>query len=108
MMEKRKVEAYDDGYSSSDVVKRMTAAASALLLCGSLTACHRNRPEPDQKIMGNMVYEPPVSDSDVSPSDTSSDDGLSIMGEEQYFPVEDESSGNDYDGFMTVEPSEGD
>ena len=101
MMEKRKVEAYDDGYSSSDVVKRMTAAASALLLCGSLTACHRNRPEPDQKIMGNMVYEPPVSDSDVSPSDISSDDGLSIMGEEQYFPVVDESSGNDYDGFMT-------
>ena len=107
MMEKRKVEAYDDGYSSSDVVKRMTAAASALLLCGSLTACHRNRPEPDQKIMGNMVYEPPVSDSDVSPSDISSDDGLSIMGEEQYFPVEEESSGSDYDGNMTVAPSEG-
>ena len=95
MMEKRKVEAYDDGYSSSDVVKRMTAVASALLLCGSLTACHHNRPEPDQNIMGNMVYEPPVSDSDISSSDISSDDGLSIMGEEQYFPVEDESSGND-------------
>lgn len=106
-MEKRKIEMYDDGYSHSDMMKRLTAAASALLFCGSLTACRHNSPSPDEKIMGNMVYEPPVSDSDVSPSDISSDDALSIMGEEQYFPVEDESSGNDYDGNMTVAPSEG-
>ena len=100
-MERRKVQSYDDGYSHSDIVKRVTAVASALLLCGSLTACHRNGP--DNQIMGDMVYEPPVSDSDIS-----SDEGLTLDGEEQYFPVEGDIASRDYDGFMTVEPSDGD
>ena len=100
-MEKRKTEVYDDGYSGSDIVKRLTAAASALLLCGSLSACHRDKP--DKGIMGDMVYEPPVSDSDIS-----SDEGLTLDGEEQYFPVEGDIASRDYDGFMTVEPSDGD
>lgn len=103
-MEKRKTEVYDDGYSGSDIVKRLTAAASALLLCGSLSACHRDKP--DKGIMGDMVYYPPVSDSDVSPSDVSSDDELSLMGEEQYYPVEDDVSGDSYQGNMTVSDGE--
>lgn len=107
-MDKKKIETYDDGYSRSDTVKRLTAATSALLLCGSLTACRHNVTPPPDSVMGDMVYYPPVSDSDVSQSDLSSEDELSIMGEEQYFPVEDVSSDNDYDGYMTVEPSDGD
>ena len=102
VMEKRKIEAYDDGYSRSDVVKRLTAAASALLLCGSLTACHRVRPEPDDSVMGDMLYIPDVSESDIS-----SEDELSVMGEEQYFPVEDDISSESYMGDMTVAPSGG-
>ena len=56
VMEKRKVKLYDDGYSGSDVLKKLTAAASALLLCGSLTACHHAKPEPDNTIMGEEQY----------------------------------------------------
>lgn len=101
-MEIRKIEYYDDGYSRSEIVKRVTAAASALLLCGSLTACHRNRPDPDEKIMGNMVYQPSVSESDYS-----SDDGVTYDGEERYYPVEDDISSEPYLGDMTVAPSGG-
>ena len=100
-MEKRKIESYDDGYSHSDIVKRVTAAASALLLCGSLTACHRN--SPDEKIMGNMVYQPSVSESDIS-----SDDDFSLDGVERYYPVEDDSSSESYMGDLTIEASEWD
>lgn len=100
-MEKKKMEVYEDGYSGSDVVKRLTAAASALLLCGSLSACRREKPEPDDTIMGEEQYFPAVSESDIS-----HDDVLSLMGEEQYFPVEGNSSGKDYLGNMTVAPTE--
>ena len=73
-----------------NAVKRVAAAASALLLCGSLTACRHTRSEPDESVMGNMQYEPPVSGSDAS-----SEDMLTLDGEEQYFPVEGEDAGDE-------------
>lgn len=102
-MEKRKIEKYEEGYSSGEVVKKLTAAASALLLCGGLTACHRSQPEPDNSIMGEEQYLPAVSESDFS-----SDDALTLDGEERYYSVEKEMVNRDYLGNMTVEPSEGD
>ncbi len=91
VMEKRKVKLYDDGYSGSDVLKKLTAAASALLLCGSLTACHHAKPEPDNTIMGEEQYIPAVSESDISSQDK--------QGEE-------EIPARDYLGYMTVEQSD--
>ena len=89
-MEKKRIESYDDGYSRSNAVKRVAAAASALLLCGSLTACRHTGSDPDESVMGNMQYEPPVSGSDAS-----SEDMLTLDGEEQYFPVEGEDAGEE-------------
>ena len=95
-MEKKKIELYDEGYSRRDIIRRIAAGASALLLCGSLTACG----EPEKDIAGNMVVQI-ESDSDVS-----SEDELGLMGEESYFPDGDEVESESVLGNISVDPAE--
>lgn len=102
-MEKRKIESYDEGYSRGDIVKRVAVTASALLLCGSLTACHRLQKDQDDTVMGNMVYSAGDYDSDIS-----SGDELTLDGEERYYPVEDDVSSESCMGDLSVESSGGD
>jgi len=102
-MKRRKIESYDEGYSRGNIVKRVAAGASALLLCGSLTACHRIQKEQDDTIMGNMVYSADDYDPDIS-----SGDELTLDGEERYYPVEDDVSSESYTGDLSVESSDGD
>ena len=99
-MKKRKIKSYDDGYSRSRVVLKAAAAASALLLCGSLSAC--GEPEPDEDLMGEEIYLPSVSESDLA-----SEDVLTLDGEERYVPVAGEISGEDDQAKRNAAPSDG-
>lgn len=84
-MEKKKILSYSEGYSQSDILKKITAATSAVLLCGSLAACRKE--EEPLTLMGEEEYLPDVSETDFS----APDETLSLMGEEEYFPLGEDS-----------------
>ena len=95
-MDKKKIDHYNEGYSRGDLVKRIAAGASALLLCGSLTACG----EPEKNIAGNMTVR--IESDDC----VSSEDELGLMGEEGYFPDGDEIESESVPVNISIDPTE--
>ncbi len=70
-------ETYEPGYSREEILKKCVAAASAVLMCGSLASCGNT-------LSGDVEYDGNMSVSDISASDICPDDNQTYDGDMQY------------------------
>lgn len=70
-------ETYEAGYSREEILKKCAAAASAVLMCGSLASCGDTL-SGDVEYAGNMTVQA------VSASDIDTDDNQTYDGDLQY------------------------
>ena len=82
MDEKKKMkltrsETYEAGYSREEILKKCAAAASAVLMCGSLASC-------GDTLSGDVEYDGNMTVQAVSASDTDTDDNQTYDGDLQY------------------------
>ena len=76
-MKLTKSETYEAGYSREEILKKCAAAASAVLMCGSLASC-------GDTLSGDVEYAGNMSVQAVSASGIDTDDNQTFDGDLQY------------------------